>query len=165
MSGQKIAIIVAMAKNNRVIGLNNPLPWHLPEDLKYFKELTSGQPVIMGRHTWLSLKQPLPMRRNLVISRDIFFTAEGAEVFHSLFDALAVCRKEETVWIIGGANVYKQALPLASDLYLTEIETDVEGDAFFPEFDLALWKQINRQEHIGKNGIPYAFIHYQRQTD
>ncbi len=163
MKQQKITIIAAMAKSNRAIGLDNTLPWHLPEDLKHFKECTLGKPVIMGRHTWLSLGRPLPNRRNLIISRNLFFTAEGGEVFHSLSDALASCLKEPEICIIGGANVYKQALYLATDLYLTEVDIEVDGDAFFPEFCLESWKEVSRESHTSEKDVPYTFIHYQQQ--
>lgn len=165
MNKQKLTIVVAMAKNNRAIGLNNALPWHLPEDLKNFKALTTGKPIIMGRHTWLSLGRPLPNRRNLVISRDLFYKAEGADVFHSLFDAIASCRKEPEVCIIGGANVYKQAIHLATDLYLTEVDISVEGDSFFPEFNEKEWNQVNKEEQTSENGTPFTVFHYQRQAD
>ncbi len=165
MSQQKISIVVAMAKDNRAIGIDNALPWHLPEDLQHFKAVTSGKPIIMGRNTWLSIGRPLPKRRNMVISRDIFYKAEGAEVFHSLFEALATCLKEPEVCIIGGANVYKQAIHLATDLYLTEVDAQVEGDTFFPEFDLNEWQAVSKEERLAKNGTRFAFMHYQRQMD
>lgn len=165
MSEQKLTIVVAMAKNNRAIGLDNKLPWHLPEDLKNFKALTTGKPIIMGRHTWLSLGRPLPNRRNLVISRDLFYKVEGADVFHSLFDAIASCRKEPEVCIIGGANVYKQAIHLATDLYLTEVDVEVEGDAFFPELNLKQWKLIDKTEQVSENGTAFTMFHYQRLAD
>ncbi|MDA7088895.1 dihydrofolate reductase [Pseudomonas sp. SA3-5] len=141
-----LCLIAALAQN-RVIGRDNQLPWHLPADLKHFKALTLGKPIIMGRKTWDSLGRPLPGRLNLVISRQPGLQIEGAEVFASL--EAAIVRAEQwareqgvdELMLIGGAQLYVQALPLAARLYLTRVETSPEGDAWFPEFDAGAWQR------------------------
>lgn len=159
-----LAIIVAIARNG-IIGCTNEdgvgaLPWHLPEDLKHFKETTSGHPIIMGRKTWESLGRPLPNRRNMVITRQEDYTAAGAEVFGGLADALAAVGNT-TAYIIGGAELYKQALPLAARLIITEVGIDAVGDTLFP--DLASdWREVTRESHTSAAGLPYAFVTYQR---
>lgn len=159
---QKISIVVAMARNF-AIGINNTLPWHLSEDLKHFKAVTTGKPIIMGRKTWESLGRPLPDRRNILISRNEDYQAEGAEVFSSLQAALAACKDEAEVCIIGGANLYTQALPLVTNLIITEIDLDVEADAFFPKFDITDWEIKEQESHVSEKGIHYRFVSYQRQ--
>ncbi len=159
-----LALIVAVARNG-IIGCTNEegrgaLPWHLPEDLKHFKETTSGHPIIMGRKTWESLGRPLPNRRNMVITRQTDYTATGAEVFGSLPEALAAIG-EDTAYIIGGAELYRQALPLAATLIITEIGIDAAGDTVFPEIDTR-WTEVSRQPHTSATGLPYAFVTYQR---
>lgn len=158
---QKISIVVAMA-NNRAIGINNTLPWHLPEDLKHFKATTTGKPIIMGRKTWESLGRPLPNRRNILISRNEDYHADGAEVFSSIQAALAACKDEAEACIIGGANLYEQALPFVTDLIITEIDLDVDADAFFPEFDSKEWLVKEQKAHVSEKGVHYRFVHYQR---
>ncbi|MFZ9264589.1 MAG: dihydrofolate reductase [Polynucleobacter sp.] len=154
----ELAIIVARAKNG-VIGVNNTLPWHLPEDLKHFKNTTLGCPIIMGRNTWLSLGRPLPGRRNIVVSRNPEFKAEGAETFTSLEDAIDACASVEKAFIIGGAQIYDEALAYVDKLIITEVDTEVEGDAFFPDIDDMMWEEVAREEH--NNGqLAYAFVTY-----
>ena len=197
-----IKIIVARSKTG-VIGSNNQLPWHLPADLKHFKETTSGHPIIMGRKTWDSLGRPLPNRRNMVISRQTDLTIVGAEVFSSLEEALVACQhpyemetksvtkletKLETkpenkpkteldseakqdIFIIGGAQIYQQALAIADQLIITEVEIEVAGDAYFPQIDQD-WQAIARESFPSQinpkdstQTLPaYAFVHYARKT-
>ena len=159
-----ISIIVAIAENN-AIGFENKLLYWLPNDLKRFKALTTGHTIIMGRKTFESLpKGALPNRRNIVLSRqDIIFP--GAERFSSLETALSQCRNEEEVFIIGGASVYQEAMPLADKLCITHIhDTPEQTDAFFPEIDPSVWKVINSESHPTdeKHPYPYRFIDYQR---
>ena len=155
----KITLIAAYAAR-RCIGINNTMPWHLPEDFAFFKSYTTGNPVIMGRKTWESLpRKPLPGRQNIVISRQDY-QAEGAQTAASLEDALALCQGVEEVIIMGGAQIYAQALPIATDLRLTEVGLDVDGDAFFPEFSTETWQEASRENHVSAKGIEYAFVHY-----
>ncbi len=155
-----LSLIAAMAKG-RVIGRDNTLPWQLPEDLKHFKTTTLGKPVIMGRKTWESLGRPLPGRRNIVISRNADYSPTGGELAPSLQAAIAMAAEADEIFVIGGADIYRQALPLAQRLYLTEIALDVAGDAHFPEFALADWSEISRETHTSTSGIAYAFVLYQ----
>jgi dihydrofolate reductase len=155
----RLNLIFARARRG-VIGLNNTLPWHLPEDLAHFKATTLGQPVIMGRKTWESLPpkfRPLPGRTNIVVTRQTDWQAPGAQVAHSMTQALALCEHDAEVWVIGGAEVYAQALPLAQRAVVTEIDADFEGDAFAPTFD-ATWQETARSSHIATNGLAYSFV-------
>ena len=159
----QITLIAAHAAN-RCIGINNTMPWHLPEDFAFFKAYTLGKPVVMGRKTWESLpKKPLPGRRNIVISRQAGYQAEGAEVAADLAQALSMCAGAEEIIIMGGAQIYAQALTLATDLRLTEIDLSVDGDAFFPEFDTEIWQECAREQHLSAKGLAYAFVHYRRK--
>jgi dihydrofolate reductase len=148
---------------NRTIGRANTLPWHLPEDLKFFKRVTMGKPIIMGRKTWESIGRPLPGRCNIVISRNLEFQATGAETASSLQQALSlgeqISRRDgvDEICIIGGAEIYAQALPLADRLYLTQVHADVEGDAFFPEFDLSPWQEVEREDFSASAANPYDY--------
>ncbi|MCB1648031.1 MAG: type 3 dihydrofolate reductase [Pseudomonadales bacterium] len=161
----KLALIWAMARN-RTIGRNNALPWHLPEDLKYFKRVTMGKPIIMGRKTWESIGRPLPGRTNIVISRDPAFQAEGVKVVNSLEQALSVAESvgiidgSDEVVVMGGEQIYALALPKAERLYMTEVHADVAGDAHFPEFDRSRWQELLREDHAadGPNPYDYSFI-------
>ena len=162
----ELAIIVAKAKNG-VIGIDNTLPWHLPADLKHFKQNTLGHPIIMGRKTWESLGRPLPGRRNIVITRDSSFRAEGAECFNSIESAVDACQGVDLAFIIGGAQIYEQALDLVSKLVITEVDIEVVGDAHFPEISEKEWKEIARESYpaelAGEKQIPaYAFVTYSR---
>lgn len=161
--------LIAALGQNRVIGVDNSMPWHLPADFKYFKATTLGKPIIMGRKTWDSLGRPLPGRLNLVVTRQKDLTLEGAEVFTSLADAIA--RAEEwaqeqgvaEVMLIGGAQLYAQGLPEADRLYLTRVGLSPEGDAWFPEFDEAEWKLVSNEEHPALDDKPaYGFEVWER---
>ncbi len=158
----RLTLIAAVARNG-VIGNDNALPWRLPEDLKHFKELTLGHPIIMGRKTWASLGRPLPGRRNIVISRDPDFKAPGGIVVASLAAALAACADASEAFVIGGAEIYALALPEAQCLRLTEIDRDFPGDTHFPGFDPAAWRETERKSHRAADGLDYAFVTYQRQ--
>ncbi|PRP71927.1 diacylglycerol kinase [Chromobacterium amazonense] len=157
-----LTLVAAMAAN-RTIGINNTLPWHLPEDLKHFKAATLGKPVIMGRKTWDSIGRPLPGRRNIVVTRQADWRAEGAEVAHSLEDALALAGAVDEACLIGGAELYRQALPIADKLCLTEIGQAFDGDAHFPAFSAADWRETAREPAVGANGLAYAFVEYLRR--
>ena len=159
-----LAIIVAVARNG-IIGATNDagigtLPWHLPEDLKHFKDTTSGHPIIMGRKTWESLGRPLPNRRNMVITRQAGYEATGAEVFGSLPAALEAVG-DAAAFVIGGAELYRQALPLASTLIITEVGMDAEGDTSFPAMDTH-WTEETRTELVSASSLPYALVRYRR---
>ncbi|MDK4688102.1 dihydrofolate reductase [Kingella negevensis] len=158
----KITLIAALAKNH-VIGSNNTMPWHIPEDFAFFKQYTTGKPVIMGRKTWDSLpRKPLPNRRNIIITRQTDFAAEGAEVFTDIQAALNACANETEVMIMGGEQIYRQTLPFATDLRLTEVQLQPEGDAFFPEFLREEWREITRESHVSAKEMAFDFVHYQR---
>ncbi|MDD5250983.1 MAG: dihydrofolate reductase [Rhodocyclaceae bacterium] len=163
MTAPTLTLIAAVARNG-VIGKDNRLPWHLPEDLGHFKALTAGHAVIMGRKTWESLPprfRPLPQRVNIVVTRDAAFAAAGARVAHSLAAAVAAAGGEDA-FVIGGADLYAQALPLADRLELTEVDIACDGDAFFPDFDRDAWRETARARHRSANGCDYAFVTYQR---
>ncbi|KPN73135.1 dihydrofolate reductase [Neisseria sp. 74A18] len=159
---QKITLIAA-CDNRNCIGINNTMPWHLPEDFAFFRSYTGGKPVIMGRKTWESLpKKPLPGRRNIVVTRQADYAAEGAETVCDLQSALEMCAEAEEIIIMGGAQIYTQALSLATDLRITEIDLDVAGDAFFPDIHPDDW-HVNREGlRTAENGINYEFVHYRR---
>jgi dihydrofolate reductase len=159
-----IAMIAAMA-NNRVIGINNSLPWKLPADMQWFRKHTLGKPVIMGRLTWESLHGPLPQRLNIVVTRDTTYQAEGAVVAHDIDTALNTAAGEgDEVMVIGGAGFYKEMLPRTQRLYLTYIHADFEGDAWFPEIDPARWREVEREDHRRdqKNPYDYSFVILER---
>lgn len=163
-----LALIAAHAQN-RVIGLNNQMPWHLPADLKHFKAKTLGKPIIMGRKTWDSLGRPLPGRLNIVVSRQAGLTFEGAEVFTDLAsarlraEAWAHAQGVDEVMLIGGGQLYAQALADADRLYLTRIDLCVQGDAFFPEYGNGLWVKVEAIEHPAQEQQPaYSFETWQR---
>jgi dihydrofolate reductase len=158
-----ISIIVAKGKNH-AIGKNNKLLWHLPNDLKHFKDITTGHTVIMGRKTFDSVGKPLPKRRNIVITRQAI-SIEGCEVVNSVDAALALCAGEEELFIIGGAEIYKQALPHTDRIYLTIINHDFDGDTFFPELNNDDWKEKEHEnfEPDEKNKYPYSFITLERR--
>ena len=159
-----ISLIAAVARN-RALGKDGQLLWHLPEDMRYFRETTRGKPVIMGRKTWESLPdafRPLPGRRNIVISRNPAYDAPGATLAGSLEEASRLTQDDTEVFIIGGAEIYRQALPLAQRLYLTEVTQDFAADAFFPEFSDREWKEISRSEQKRGSGLEFTFAVYQR---
>jgi len=155
----KVALIVAVSENN-VIGLNNSLPWRISADLKHFKRITLGKPVIMGRLTWESIGKPLPGRSNIVMTRDTSWQAKGAECAANLEQALAIARKiarddeVNEIMIIGGETIYREALPLAQRLYLTRVHVDINGDAFFPELDMNEWEETLIQKLAAEGDVP-----------
>lgn len=161
-----LAMIVAMA-SNRVIGKDNQLPWHLSEDLKFFKRTTMAKPIIMGRKTYESIGRPLPGRPNLVVSRNPEYRAEGIEVFADIESALArgrelaIAAEQGEVMMIGGANLYEATLPLAQRLYVTEVKRAVEGDAYFPVIPSS-WKEVERNCGSDDAEWPFDFVRYER---
>lgn len=159
-----VSLIVAMAKN-RTIGINNTLPWRCPEDLKHFKALTMGHHMIMGRKTFDSIGKPLPGRTTVVVSRNTQLKIEGCIVAHSLNEAIAACAGDDEIFVVGGAELYTQALPLANKLYLTEIQQNVEGDAHFPLFDMHQWREVSRETRQQDTPQPlsYHFVSLQRR--
>lgn len=161
----EIIIIAAVAKNG-VIGKDNQLLWHIPEDMKHFREVTAGKPVIMGRKTWESLPErfrPLPGRRNIVITRQSDYRALGAETYHSVTAAIAACAQEPTVCVIGGGELYKQALPLADTLNLTKVDLSPNGDAFFPSIEFSQWQETSRTGGQSSEGTSFEFVTYKRK--
>lgn len=142
------------------------MPWRLPEDLKRFRRLTLGHAVIMGRRTFESIGFPLSGRNNIVISRSRDWSRTGCTVVHTLESALAAAGASREAFVIGGAQIYALALPHARSLHMTEIERDFEGDAFFPEFDRSLWREVSRERHagVGPGGLDYAFVDYERAS-
>jgi dihydrofolate reductase len=160
-----ISLIAAVAQN-RAIGKNNQLLWHLPEDMRYFRDTTRGKSVNMGRKTWESLPdkfRPLPGRRNIVVTHDRHYVADGAVLAHSLEEAVDVAGEDSETFVIGGAELYQQALPAAQRLYLTEVAQAYEGDVFFPEYPVTEWQEASRAEQRSKSGIEFAFVVYQRR--
>lgn len=158
-----LSLIVAMAKN-RVIGYQNKMPWHLPAELAYFKRITTGHPIIMGRKTFESIGRPLPNRRNIVVSRNTNFHSPGVEVSTSMENALALCANDNP-FVIGGASLYAEALTLAQQLYITEIDADLAGDTFFPPIDNSVWKEESREARgkDEKNIYDLQFVVLQRR--
>jgi len=153
-------MIAAMA-NNRVIGLDNKMPWHLPADLQHFKKVTTGKPVLMGRKTFESIGRPLPGRRNIIITRNTQYSAQGIETVTTPEAALELVKHEEEVMVIGGGNIYQHFLPRAERLYLTFIDLEVEGDTQFPDYQaLATWEVVDEQPNIPdeKNNYSYKFV-------
>jgi dihydrofolate reductase len=161
----EIVVIVAIARN-RVIGKDNQLIWNIPEDMAHFKALTAGHTLLMGRKTWESLPprfRPLPGRRNIVISRQADYAAPGAELANSLENGLALATADATVFIIGGAEIYRQALPLADRLEITEVDLSPEGDSWFPEIPLADWQETAKKIPPSPSGTGFAFLTYRRK--
>ena len=159
-------LIFARAANG-VIGHNNTLPWHLPEDLAHFKRTTLGCPVIMGRKTWDSLPprfRPLPGRLNVVVTRQPDWQAAGALCAHSITEALALCPANSEAWVIGGAEIYAQALPLASSAVVTEIDASFDGDAYAPQFGSA-WQETARKRQVSSTGLSFSFVTYHKNTE
>jgi dihydrofolate reductase len=156
-----LSLIAALARN-RTVGINNTLPWHLPDDLKYFKATTTGKPVIMGRKTYDSIGRPLPGRHNIVVTRDASWHADGVTVVHSVPEAIAAAGDVPEVFLIGGATLYREALPLADRLYLTEIDADFEGDAHFPDWPRNLFQELHRETRQAAD-FAYSFVVYERQ--
>lgn len=160
-----VCLIYARAANG-VIGHNNAMPWHLPEDMKHFQQLTHGHPVIMGRKTWDSLPErfrPLPQRTNIVVTRNPGWTAAGALRAESLSAALKQASAYgETIWVMGGAQIYAQALPLANSIEVTIIDRNYEGDAYAPELG-PQWQEAARENHVSAQGVPFSFVRYKKQ--
>ena len=159
----KLGLIYARARNG-VIGKDNAMPWHLPEDLAHFKRTTLGAPVIMGRKTWESLPpkfRPLPGRQNIVVTRDPQWQAPGAQRAGSLEDAITLCGNAPRAWVTGGAEIYQLALPLADEVVVTEIDADYDGDAFAPQLG-PQWREAERERHVAADGLAFSFVTYRR---
>lgn len=162
-----IRLIVAKSDNN-VIGRNNQLIWRLSNDLKHFKEITTGHPIIMGRKTFESIGRILPNRTNIIITRNRNYSIENAKVAHSLNEALELAKEiDENIFILGGGKIYEQAIDFADILEVTEVHENFEGDTYFPEIDLNVWKEISRIKHHKdeKNEFDYSFVRYERKLD
>ena len=159
----RVSLIVAMARN-RVIGINNTLPWHLPADLKHFKALTMGHHIVMGRKTYESIGKPLPGRTSVVVTRNRELKIDGCVMSGSLQEAIAACGSDEEIFIVGGAEIFEQALSLTDTLYVTEIQQDIAGDTHFPVFDKKRWREVSREHHSQEIPQPleYHFVTYQR---
>jgi dihydrofolate reductase len=160
-----ISAIVAIGKN-KVIGLDNQIPWYLPADLKYFKKITTGHHILMGRKCYDSIGKPLPNRANIIVTRDLYFIVSNALVVHHIEEGikLALNRGERELFIIGGGEIYKQSMPFWDRLYLTEVDYEGAGDVFFPEIDLKNWKKTFEELHDkdNLNNFAYSFITYER---
>lgn len=167
LQGMIISLIVAISSNN-VIGKDNKLPWHLPEDLKYFKNITWAMPVVMGRKTFSSLGKPLAGRKNIVITRQPGWQAEGVTVVNSFEEAVSIAMNEEVkeIFIIGGAEIFKAAIPLVKRMYITRIHHDFEGDIFFPDFSREEWKRVSVRDCLPdeKNRYAYSFEIWERNN-
>lgn len=161
-----VTIIAAIAKNN-ALGKNNDLIWHLPADLKRFKKITSGHHIIMGRHTFESIGKPLPNRTTVIITRNKNFKAKGCIVVNSLEEAMRLTEHEEQVYIIGGAQIYRQALLLADALDITEVHAEFDADVYFPVIDSTIWKEVHRKDFKAdlKNKFDYSFVSYKKRDD
>ena len=159
-----ISIIAAVAKNN-VIGKNNDLVWHLPKDLKFFKDKTSGHHIIMGRKNYETLMRPLPNRTSVIITRRKNYQAPGCIVVHSIEEAIAKVENDAEPFIIGGGQIYRQSMHIANRMYITHIDESFEGDTYFPEIDLHTWKVVSRTNHPADEKNPYAFsiVVYERK--
>ncbi len=161
----KLSIIAGIGKNNE-LGKGNTLLWHMPKDLKHFRDITSGKTVIMGRKTFESIGRPLPNRRNIIITRDKEYNTEGIEIVYSLDEAIEKVRDEDESFIIGGAEIYKQAIEKANKLYITEIdEVFPEADTFFPTIDKEIWQENKRESFSSDENNPYdySFVEYERK--
>ena len=160
----RISLVVAASRND-VIGREGELPWRLPDDLRHFKRLTTGKAVIMGRRTFESIGRPLPERRNIVMTRDEEFAAEGCEMASSLTEAMDLVDGADEVMIIGGGQVYRDFLPLADRIYLTRVQAEVDGDTKFPEIDENLWRLVSSEHHEAddKHGYAFDFLVFDRR--
>jgi len=158
-----ISMIVAMA-DNRAIGKDNQLLWHLPDDFKHFKSVTMAKPVLMGRKTYQSIGKPLPGRRNIVITKDLTFAADGVTVVNSIEAALSAVEQVDEVMVIGGASFYQQMLPLAEKLYVTQVHHSFDADTFFPKIDSERWRVVETVEHAAdeKHAYCFTFMTYQK---
>lgn len=162
-SGPRVYLVAAVAANG-IIGAKGQLPWHLPEDLKHFQELTLGHPVIMGRRTWESLRKPLAGRDNIVVTRTAAYQAPGAAVTSSLAAALALCAGEPVAFVIGGSQLFAESLPTAAGLVMTEIHRDFAGDTRFPGYDRSKWRETQREAHTAGDGMRFDFVLYEPRT-
>ena len=162
----KLTAVVAIDEN-RVIGLDNKLPWHMPADLQHFKKVTLGKPVLMGRKTYESIGRPLPKRRNVIISRDPDFVIDGGEIFNSPGAALEALKDYPEIMLIGGAQLFTQLMPQLTNLELTIIHHQFKGDTFFPEIDFEQWREIDREAHAAdtENPYRYTFLTYEKIED
>ncbi len=163
MRKPRVSIIAAMAQN-RTIGINNTLPWRIPGELKYFKTITMGHHILMGRKTYESIGKPLPGRATVIITRNTAYSVPDCIVSNSIEAAIAAGASDEEIFFVGGAELYAQALPLADRLYLTEIQKEFEGDAHFPAFDISQWHEIKREKQLPPepDGLEYHFVIYER---
>ena len=162
----RISLVAAVARNG-VIGRDGDIPWRIPEDMRQFRDITMGHPVVMGRRTWDSLPdrfRPLPGRRNVVVTRSTEWHAAGAERAGSLEDALELLDGAAQVYVIGGAQLYAAALPVTDELVLTEIGVEVEGDTFFPEWNRDAFREVERVSKVSEDGIPFSFVSYARRS-
>ncbi len=157
-----LSIIVATA-NNDVIGVNNTLPWHLPEDLKRFRALTTGHHIIMGRKTYESLGRLLPNRTTIIVTRNKDYKIEGALIANSLEAAIALCKGDSEPFLIGGAELYQHGLTLATRLYMTRVHAEFPGDAFFPAVNFNHWQLIEKKDHLSGGGLEYSDLIYERK--
>ena len=151
---------------NRVIGVENRLPWHLPEDLQHFKTLTMGHHIVMGRKTYDSIGKPLPGRTTVIVTRNVDYAVPGCMAANSIDAALIIASDDDEVFFVGGAELYKQAIPMADRMYITEIKRDFPGDAHFPTFDPAHWNEVSREKHVtqGSESYEYHFVVYDRKA-
>lgn len=162
-----IISIIAAVGNKRALGFKNQLPWKLPADLEYFRFMSQGKPIVMGEKTFESIGKPLPHRQNIVLSRNPDFKVPGCLVASSIEEALKLAEDSEELMVGGGATIYQQFLPLADKMYLTFIHHNFEADVFFPEYDLAQWKEVSREDHLAdeKNPYDYSFVVLARVKD
>ncbi|MBL8251163.1 MAG: type 3 dihydrofolate reductase [Candidatus Competibacter sp.] len=162
----RLTLVAALARNG-VIGRNNGLPWHLPADLRFFKQTTMGRPLLMGRRTWESIGRPLPGRQMIVLSRDPVYRADGITIVHSLDEALACAGEAPEIMVIGGATLFAQTLPLAERMYLTRVEAEVPGDVWFPEWDARQWRLDWEEAHPAdaQHAWPYRFQRWERSSE
>ena len=161
----RVALVAAVARGG-VIGRDSGIPWRLPEDMRRFRTLTMGHPVVMGRRTWESLPdqfRPLPGRGNVVVTRNSDWSAQGADRAGSIEDALRLLEGEDTVFVIGGGEIYAAALPSADELLLTEIDAEIEGDTYFPDWDPDDFEEVARERHVSSDGVGYSFVTYERR--
>lgn len=164
-TAQRISLIAAVADNG-VIGVDNTLPWHLPDDLRYFKELTTGHAIIMGRRNYESIGRPLPKRHNIVVTRNADYQAPGCTVVRSIDEAFAAAADDPEIFVIGGGEIYQQSLSRADRLYLTLVHTKPAGDAHFPDFARDAWREISRREHPAddRHAHPFTFVTLERRS-
>ena len=158
--GPRIYLVAAVAANG-VIGRDGQLPWRLPEDLRHFKRITLGHPIIMGRKTWESLPGALPQRENIVVTRTPGYEAPGAAIASSLETALALCAGEPVAFVIGGSGLFAESLPIAAGILMTEIHRDYEGDTWFPQYERSRWRESQRERHTAADGTKFDFVLYE----